>query len=424
LKKLRFISWDNLFATAVVFGVLQFLPILFTIDFLDPINNTIQDFNAADVVFSKMKDYDAIKPDTNVVLVNIGYLNRQGIADLLNIINANDPLVVGIDTYFAVPKEPEVDSALAQALRNTKNLVLMSEAKHLDDDKVFDTVIYSQNMFTKYAKTGFANLVTDDNSGFRVVRSISPKEIINDSLRLFFAVEVAKYLDPEKVKKFVARNNDIESVNYKRNIYNGGYKALDIDDVFNKQDELSFLKGKIVLLGFLGPDINTIVFEDIFFTPMNPNYLGKAYPDMYGVIIHANVISMIMEEDYITTIPFWMKIVITFFIVYFTMAMFNFIERRYENVYEMANLFIIIFELIILFNGMIAFFYFFKFDLGLKDATLFGIIFSATGFELYHGSFKPITLNLINKIRDYRMRKASEKLVTDFTFKEDKEEQE
>jgi CHASE2 domain-containing sensor protein len=424
LKKLRFISWDNLFATAVVFGVLQFLPILFSIDFLDPINNTIEDFNAADVVFARLKDYDAIKPDTNVVLVNIGYLNRQGIADLLNIINANDPLVVGIDTFFPLPKEPELDSALAQALRNTKNLILVSEAKHLDDDMVFDTVIYSHIMFTKYAKTGFANLVTDDNSGFRVVRSISPTEIIDDSLRLFFAVEVAKYLDSDKVKKFVARNNDIESVNYKRNIYNGGYKALDINDVFNKQDELSFLKGKIVLLGFLGPDINTIVFEDIFFTPMNPNYLGKAFPDMYGVVIHANVISMIMEEDFIMTIPFWLKIVITFFIVYFNMALFNFIERRYENVYEMANLFIILTELVILFNTMIACFYFFKFDLGLREATLFGIIFSATGFELYHGSFKPITMNMVNKIQDYRIKRASEKLVTDFTFKEDKEEQE
>jgi hypothetical protein len=73
---------------------------------------------------------------------------------------------------------------------------------------------------------------------------------------------------------------------------------------------------------------------------------------------------------------------------------------------------------------MIACFYFFKFDLGLREATLFGIIFSATGFELYHGSFKPITMNMVNKIQDYRIKRASEKLVTDFTFKEDKEEQE
>ncbi len=419
-KKIRFFSWHNLFATAVVFAVIKFLPIIFTIDFLDPIQNTIEDFNAADIVFSQLRDYDEIEKDTNIVLVNIGPLNRMGIANLVEIVNSYNPRVIGIDSFFRNPKDKDGDSALSEAFSKVKNLVIVSEAVHLDNDFNFDTMLYSNEMFSKYALSSFANIITDDKSGFRVVRSVSPSEYVKDSLCLFFAVEVAKQVVPKKVKKFLDRNNEFEYVNYKRNIYDGKYKALDYEVLQENKEDLSFLKDKIVLMGFLGPDIHTMVFEDIFFTPMNEHYLGKAIPDMYGVIIHANVISMIMEEDYISTTQSWLKILITFIVIYLNMALFYYISVRFEDVYEMANLFITMFELFLLFSVMIYVFHWFSFDIGLREATLYGIIFSATGFELYHGSFKPIVLNFASKIYKRTMRRASDRFVGD--FKSGKEE--
>ncbi|MFH1050222.1 MAG: CHASE2 domain-containing protein [bacterium] len=413
-KRVKFFSWHNLFATAVVFGVIKFLPIIFTIDFLDPIQNTIQDFNAADIVFSQMRDYNKIEKDTNIVLVNIGTLNRQGIADLINIINAYEPKVIGIDSFFRKPKSGNQDSALAQALSEVKNLVLVSEAIHLDDDFKFDTMLYSNEMFSKYAHNSYANIITDDKSGFRVVRSISPREYVNDSLCLFFAVEVAKQVAPDKVRKFLERDNEFEYVNFKRNIYSGKFTALDCDYVIQNKEKLSFIKNKIVLMGFLGPDIETLVFEDIFFTPMNKHYLGKAIPDMYGVVIHANTITMILDEDYLGSTSSWLKLFITFLIIYLNMALFYYISIRFEDAYEMANLFITMFELFFLFTIMIYVFYWFNFDIGLREATVFGILFSATGFELYHGSFKPIVKNFATKITKRKMKKASEKFVGDF----------
>lgn len=418
-KKIKFFSWHNLFATAVVFGVIKFFPIIFTIDFLDPIQNTIEDFNAADIVFSQLRDYNDIGKDTNIVLVNIGFLNRMGIGDLVNKINAQGPKVIGIDSFFRKPKTKEQDSALEDALSKVKNLVIVSQAVNLDDDLALDSMQYSNEMFSKYALNSYANLVTDEKAGFRVIRSISPKEFVNDSLCLFFAVEVAKQVAPEKVERFLERNNDIEFVNYKRNIYNGKYTVYDFDYILNTQDDLSFLKNKIVLMGFLGPDKNTLVFDDIFFTPMNEHYLGKAIPDMYGVVIHANVISMILEEDYIGTTSSWLKILITLIIVYLNMALFYYISVKYEDVYEMANLFITMFELFILFSVMIYIFYWFDFDIGLREATLYGIIFSATGFELYHGSFKPIVRNLASNIYKRTMKKASDRFVEEFKTETD-----
>ncbi|HYG15113.1 MAG TPA: CHASE2 domain-containing protein, partial [Bacteroidia bacterium] len=71
---------------------------------------------------------------------------------------------------------------------------------------------------------------------------------------------------------------------------------------------------KIVLMGFLGPDLKTKVLEDNYFTPMNYKYSGKSFPDMYGVIIHANIISSILEAKYINKVPQWLSILIAYII--------------------------------------------------------------------------------------------------------------
>lgn len=414
LKRLKFFSWDNLFATFVVIAVLYFLPILFTIDFLDPIQNTIQDFNSADIVFSQIRDEEKVEKDKNIVLINIGYLNRKGIAELINIINSYNPRVIGIDSFFRKPKAADQDSALAQALRRVKNLVLVCEAEHTDNDDKFDTLVCSNGMFNKYALNSFANIITDDKSGFRVVRSISPKELVKDSTVLFFALEVAKFKNTGKVQKFLKRNKDVEFVNYKRTYKNKTYEVLDCKDVISKRDKLGFLKDKIVLMGFLGPDINTTVFEDIFFTPLNKHYLGKALPDMYGIEVHANVISMIFEEDYIGSTPEWLKLILTFVIIYCNMALFFFIQRSFGDVYEMANLFITGFEIFLIFAVMIYVFYWFNFDIGFREGVIFGIIFSATGFELYHGSFKPITISIAKNLYERGMKRASDRFLKNF----------
>lgn len=415
MKKNVIFRWDHLLATAVVIAVIKFLPILFTIDFLDPIQSTMEDFKAGDIVFSQLKDYKKVPVDTNIVLVNIGYLNRKGIAELINIVNSYYPKVIGIDSFFRKPKSAEQDSALAQALEKVRNLVLVSKLEHVYNPDTFDTVSYSNKIFNKYATNGFANVITDNANEFRVSRVFAPKQFVKDKSKTFFAVKVAEFYNPAKVKRFLNRNNDIEIINFKRNIYHGKYHVLDVPDVFDQNKDLKFIKGKIVLLGFLGPDINTKVREDIFFTPMNKRYFGRALPDMYGVVLHANIISMIMDEDYISTIPLWTKLLIIFTMIYLNMAFFYYIEENYENVYEAANLFIMIFETFILFAGMVYLFYWFDFDLGLREAALYGIVFSATGFELYHGSFKKMFKTLVGKINKIRTKKMTRKIEEDFS---------
>jgi CHASE2 domain-containing sensor protein len=386
----KIFSIDNLFAALVVVMVLKFLPYIFTIDFLDPINNTVEDFNASDVVFSQFRDVKKVPPDTNIVLVNIGYLNRAGIAQQIEIINSYDPLVIGIDTFFRKLKNNSQDTALAVAMSKVKNLVLVSKLRYNAKIDKFDSLETSNPYFNQYASTGFSNLITDKTEEFRTTRAITPIESINNKTEEFFAVKLASYKNKVKADRFIARNNTKEIVNFRRNIDLGKYKTLDVKDVFSNKDNLGYLKGKIILLGFLGPDLETKVTEDIFFSPLNYNYIGKAYPDMYGMVVHANVISMILDEEYINTIPDLLKIALTFLIIYFNMALFRYIKHHFEFIYETANIFIITGEIILLNATMMYVFFWFNFEIGFSEATLYGIIFSATGFEIYHGTLKPL----------------------------------
>ncbi len=52
-----------------------------------------------------------------------------------------------------------------------------------------------------------------------------------------------------------------------------------------------------MLLGFF---VKTppLVIDDLHFTPLNEIVSGKSFPDMYGVVIHANILSMILSGKY------------------------------------------------------------------------------------------------------------------------------
>ena len=59
------------------------------------------------------------------------------------------------------------------------------------------------------------------------------------------------------------------------------------------------VEGKIVLFGYLGDRLGAPQWEDKFFTPLNESIAGRANPDMYGPVIHANIASMVLNDDYI-----------------------------------------------------------------------------------------------------------------------------
>jgi CHASE2 domain-containing sensor protein len=78
-------------------------------------------------------------------------------------------------------------------------------------------------------------------------------------------------------------------------------------------------RDKIVLLGYLNPSPNDI--EDKFYTSMNPKMVGTS-PDMNGIVIHANILSMALDKTYIHKSPTWLNWIITILIAWLHVSLF------------------------------------------------------------------------------------------------------
>jgi CHASE2 domain-containing sensor protein len=98
------------------------------------------------------------------------------------------------------------------------------------------------------------------------------------------------------------------------------YPFVEGNDVLSGNIVDTMFTNKIVLLGYISSSPNDI--EDMHFTPMNPKMGGKTLPDMNGIVIHANSLSMAMDKNYIHTSPFWVNWIVTILIAWLHISLF------------------------------------------------------------------------------------------------------
>ena len=361
----------------LVLGIFSFIPI--NCLFMDPIAKAISDFDVYDIVFSKLREEP--KVDTNIVLVNLSNLSRSDIARQVSIINSFAPKVIGIDAIFQDEKEYYTDSFLAEAFSRCRNLILVSKLeKYNQATDSYDTLFKSINIFNQHASTGFANLPNDDKVSFKTIREFKPVSKTNGNTVNAFASKIVEIYNPEALKVLNNRGNEIEKINYVGN-YNKFY-FLDSYQVLSGENNLSFIKDKIVLMGFMGLKLNDKTFEDIYFTPLNERYAGKAFPDMYGVVIHANIISMILNKKYIDTMPQWLSILLALILSYISAFIIFNLKIRYKDWFSaMTKIYILIISLLNLFVGVMVLHHFnYRINLTLALAV---IVLTNTIVEIY-----------------------------------------
>ncbi|MFZ1535428.1 MAG: hypothetical protein WAT14_14765, partial [Chitinophagaceae bacterium] len=80
------------------------------------------------------------------------------------------------------------------------------------------------------------------------------------------------------------------------------------------------IEGRIALLAYVNTNPNDI--EDKKFSPMNEKFAGKSHPDMNGIVVHANIISMALEKNYIKKVPLWATLLIAVFVCWLHMSFF------------------------------------------------------------------------------------------------------
>lgn len=333
----NFFHWIHFAGVLAIFGFMWLLQtVAVSFDFLNVFESTINQFRVSDLYFSRIRDEGAIRIDTNIVIVNIGELPRDGIALQINEINKHDPAAIALDITFNGPRGVQIDSMFEAAVSQVENLVMVSHLRkpnpQPDGTVYWDSLGWSDHRFSQYATSAFANLITDEEGATQeqaaTVRYFSPREKVKDAEtgeyrdEFIMPVKLAQIVAPEKAEKFLARNNKIEHIYYK-----GRYNKFPFIDVFDAIDgnfTPDMIKGKIVLFGVFGEDFtNYAGAEDIFYTPLNENPIGRTPPDMYGVVVHANILSMILDERYLNVMPSYMGIIIALVLCYINVVIFT-----------------------------------------------------------------------------------------------------
>lgn len=437
------------FILAVMFGLSK---IEINSDVVNPISKAMNDFELTDIVFSQLRESRNV--DTNIVMVNLGpgYRDRKDLARVINVLTHYDPMIIGIDAFFRKPsKDSLADSALVQAFSKVRHLILVSQNNENKTVDIIDSMTTSHPMFMQYAEPGFADMITKSEEHFKTSRECSPKETVKvpisrkwidssftreyiengvkksekvdtsickieygkDTTFYSFPVKITSIYAPEKAKAFVNRNYDTETINWQGNIdtrvqdvainAKTVFFALDWDQVEDTLFDPSVIKDKIVIIGYMGDYLGHNAWEDKFFTPLNANYIGKANPDMYGVVVHANIVSMILKGDFIDEMPEWMMYTFSLILIFLNTWFFSYLYYRTEVWYDGLSLLLTLAEILVLMIVVLIVFNWYNYKI---DITLASVALFLTGnlIEIHYGVVKPTLTKIAEKSKIFNKK--------------------
>lgn len=269
---------------------------------LNPFSNNFEKFDPMRLAYGE----NSVKIDSNIVLINLGEQNRDGIAHLLDEIVKYVPKVVAIDAFFIRPKDKFKDSLLESSLSKIPHLVLAAAINSDDHGRLkYDE---SYKSFSKYGESGFVQI--NFNKELNKAESFSPIISIDGKVRNSFSTTITKFFSPEAYNKLLKRKNSDERINFIGN--HESFIVADLNDSSRINKKL--IKDKIVIIGFLDVDpfggIRTN--EDVLRTPIG----GSDAPDMFGMVVQANIVSMILNSNYINEPPGIIELLLVFLILY------------------------------------------------------------------------------------------------------------
>jgi CHASE2 domain-containing sensor protein len=318
------------------------ISLLFIISIPLSILKVIKDFNPVEKIFADIQFSDLYyqekhlenKKSDEIYIVDIGIdksidKTRKKISDFLKEVNHNEfrPKVIGIDLFLNSYNNYETDSLLSIELKES-NVILSSQIEIFKDETEHKTYAnFPRKLFLNNNPCGFTNLGDKIEDHEKTVRFFIPEIEINKKTYRHFSIEVAKKFNYSKFNYFEnSISTDIPCVIN----YNSSFKENRID--VNEINNFEFLKNKIVLIGLYSLDKNKqpTHIEDLHFTPTNYRMIGKSFPDMYGIEIHANIIQSIIDENLVKsnkTINFIIEIFLGLFI-YYLFLKFYFISKR------------------------------------------------------------------------------------------------
>jgi CHASE2 domain-containing sensor protein len=436
------------FTFLVMFGVSK-LTTFEILSAFDPIGKALDEFDVTDYVFSHLRPQPDI--DDRIVLVNIGETSRMEVAQMISAVSQHKPRVIGVDGFFNceggfydVDNCPQLldtlgNLMLASAIQEAGNVVMVARLlqsdslsaiadslAQLDILDVYDSMEVSDPMFSNYAKNAFANLPTGDRDGnnvatyqedVKICKSLIPRVHVNGEEMLAFSVTMAMMYDSVKAKKFLARGNEEELINFRGNIDISSVKiealrknmneastirtlcpVLDHDQVLNGEFAPEVFQDKVVIFGFLGKYLGDTQWEDKFFTPMNAKVSGRANPDMYGPVIHANAVAMILNEDYIDETPLYVEVLTAVLMCFLNALLFYWVDNKFPSLFDGLSVVLQIVQILLVSALMV--YIFLVFDLKLEfGLTMIVLALIGPCFDMYKSLENTLIKSLTSRVR-------------------------
>jgi CHASE2 domain-containing sensor protein len=325
---------------------------------------------------------------------------------------------------------------LSNAIQEAGNVVLVSKfhqtmasfkAGEID---VYDSIEYSDTLFQQFAYSGFANLPTANKAMYqedvKICRAFVPRLEIDGREELAFAVKLAMMYDSARTSALLERNKKEELIFFRGNIEAQEVRSaslksedlnttefpmmfyfIDAHDVLNGKFLAEAVRDKVVILGFLGSYFGEPAWEDKFFTPLNRKVAGRANPDMFGVVIHANIVSMILNGDFVDELEEWQKYCIAFIFCFLNMALFFHINAKYPVWFDSLSLIIQVAQILLLMGLTVMIFGSASFKLDLT-ITIVTIALAGPVFAFYDN----VLTSLVRIWKNKRLTNRQEKVLT------------
>ncbi len=400
----------------------------------DPISQAMADFELTDYAFSNLRPDPLV--DERIVLVNFGELPRGAVAQLIQKISSYKPRVIGIDALYNCEGGlrdtlncPQLldtlgNMMLSFAFQDAGNIVLGEKLMQTDSLSQFDTnesdsLEVPDELFRQHAKLGYVTLPTNATyqEDVKISRTVWPKKQVGKKTELAFSTQIAMQYDSAKTMEYLNRDIEEEIINFRGNIevmqlrvhslksdetsatnFATMFSVIDYEDVFTENHDPALFKDKIVMIGFLGKYLGAPSWEDKFFTPLNKKIGGRANPDMFGLVVHANIVAMIMNGDFVNELAEWQKYLIAFFVCLLTVALFITIDTKLPIWFDAFSVIIQILQLLVISGFMVWAFAQFNFKLDLSIAL---------GVAALVGPAYDIYKSIENQIIDYRENNSS-----------------
>ncbi|APA64454.1 CHASE2 domain-containing protein [Maribacter sp. 1_2014MBL_MicDiv] len=341
------------------------------LSFFSPFKNAFKDFSYLDLYHAEKLDDNDFHINQDIILVNIDRLNRKEIAEVLDKLQQFQPKIIGIDIIFKDKKDPIWDNYLAGKLK--------------DETLVFAYSIIGSNE----VNTDCTLHKIDDNKGYAnfnfnketiVIRNFQGVRKLENKTLTSFPVMIAKnymgeswycnneiFLEKEIPIQYTGRRDE--------------FLILESRDLLGKE-AIPFIKDKIVLVGYLGNEMAyKYDIEDKHYTPMNPKFVGKSPPDTFGLVIHANIVQMLIDGNYIKVVPNWFLGLLTIVLTFFSLAYFIYLGKKQLASYVLRlNLVQLLFTIFFVWLSL----YFFKNGILFKITTITAVVVFSMGLIGYY----------------------------------------